>query len=128
MQKQLSGTAVDNISLEPSSNNTVPCIAYASYKILNQKTYSNIVMAHSDHLIFKEVEFLDKINLALEYIVSNDALVTLGISPTRADTGYGYINLDKEEIDGVHKANSFLEKPINYITSGDYLWNTGIFI
>jgi mannose-1-phosphate guanylyltransferase len=133
IKEQLDGIVVNNILLEPSRNNTAPCIAYASYKILKQNPDANIVVAPSDHLILKETEFLNKITQALDYTATNDALVTLGISPTRPDTGYGYINFVKEGIDGVHKVEKFLEKPIlekatAYLASGDYLWNAGIFI
>ena len=133
IQEQLAGIPVANILLEPSRNNTAPCIAYASYKILKQNPDANIVVAPSDHLILKETEFLDKISQALHYTATNDALVTLGISPTRADTGYGYVNFQKEGIDGVHKVACFLEKPIlekaqEYLANGAYLWNAGIFI
>lgn len=133
IQEQLRDVDINNVLLEPSRNNTAPCIAYASYKILKQNPDANIVVAPSDHLILKETEFLDKISQALDYTASNDALVTLGISPTRPDTGYGYINFQKEGIDGVHKVESFLEKPVlekaqEYLISGDYLWNAGIFI
>lgn len=133
IQEQLEGIAVNNILLEPSRNNTAPCIAYASYKILKQNPDANIVVAPSDHLILKEAEFLDKIAQALYYTATNDALVTLGISPSRPDTGYGYINFGKEALNGVHKVERFLEKPVlekaqEYIASGDYLWNAGIFI
>ena len=133
IQEQLAGISVNNILLEPSRNNTAPCIAYASYKILKQNPDANIVVAPSDHLILKETEFLDKITQALYYTATNDALVTLGITPTRPDTGYGYVNFQKEGIDGVHKVACFLEKPLlekaqEYLASGAYLWNAGIFI
>lgn len=133
IQEQVEGIAINNILLEPSRNNTAPCIAYASYKILKQNPEANIVVAPSDHLILKEREFLNKISMALDYTAVNDALVTLGISPTRPDTGYGYINYKKDGIDGVHQVVQFLEKPVlvmaqEYLISGDYLWNAGIFI
>jgi mannose-1-phosphate guanylyltransferase len=133
IQEQLSGIAINNVLLEPSRNNTAPCIAYASYKILKRNPNANIVVAPSDHLILKETEFLNKISQALDYTATNDALVTIGISPTRPDTGYGYINFQKEGIDGVHQVERFMEKPVlekaqEYLASGDYLWNAGIFI
>ena len=133
IQEQLQGIATSNILLEPSRNNTAPCIAYASYKILKLNPEANIVVAPSDHLILKEKDFLDKILLALDFTAVNDALVTLGISPTRPDTGYGYINFQKSGIDGVHQVIQFLEKPAlakaqEYLGSGEYLWNAGIFI
>lgn len=133
IQEQLQGIELNNVLLEPSRNNTAPCIAYASYKILKQNPKANIVVAPSDHLILKETEFLNRILQALDYTATNDALVTLGISPTRPDTGYGYINFQNDEIDGVHQVTKFLEKPVlekaqEYLDSGDYLWNAGIFI
>jgi mannose-1-phosphate guanylyltransferase len=133
IQEQLPGIVVNNVLLEPSRNNTAPCIAYASYKILKQNPDANIVVAPSDHLILKETEFLNKISQALDYTATNDALVTLGISPTRPDTGYGYINFQNEGIDGIYKVAKFMEKPVlekaeEYLASGDYLWNAGIFI
>ena len=130
---QLDGIAEENIRLEPSRNNTAPCIAYATYKILKQNPNANIVVAPSDHLILKETAFLDKITQALEYTSKNEALLTLGISPTRPDTGYGYIHFEQEAVAGVHEVNRFMEKPVlkkakEYLASGDYLWNAGIFI
>jgi mannose-1-phosphate guanylyltransferase len=131
--EQLEGIAATNILLEPSRNNTAPCIAYATYKILKQNPKANIVVAPSDHLILKETEFLNKILQALDYTATHDALVTLGISPTRPDTGYGYINFQEQAVDGVHAVTRFMEKPVlekakEYLDSGDYLWNAGIFV
>ena len=133
IKEQLPGIALENILLEPSRNNTAPCIAYATYKILQSNPEANIVIAPSDHLILKEIEFLDKINQALAFTAKEDTLVTLGISPTRPDTGYGYINYNKENTKGIHKVEGFMEKPVlakakEYIASGYYLWNAGIFI
>lgn len=131
--EQLSGLPVKNIISEPSRNNTAPCIAYASFKINQLNPAARIVVAPSDHLILNEGVFLEKIQYALSYVKENDALVTLGISPTRPDTGYGYINYDKNGQDGVHKVLRFLEKPDivkakEFVASGDYLWNAGIFV
>lgn len=133
VQAQLEGIGEENILLEPSRNNTAPCIAYATYKILQQNPEANIVVAPSDHLILKEAAFLDKVAQALDYTSKNDALLTLGISPTRPDTGYGYIHFEQEVVAGVHTVNRFMEKPVlekakEYLASGDYLWNAGIFI
>jgi len=132
--EQLSELPKGNILAEPSRNNTAPCIAYASFKIHQLNPQANIVVAPSDHLILKEEVFLSKINMALAYSAVNNALVTLGITPTRPDTGYGYINYDKDSVnDGVYKVKEFLEKPNlenanAFIQSGNYLWNAGIFI
>lgn len=133
VQEQLEGLAEENILLEPSRNNTAPCIAYATYKILQQNPEANIVVAPSDHLILKETAFLDKITQALAYTSQDDALLTLGISPTRPDTGYGYIHYASQTETGVNAVHCFMEKPVlekakEYVASGDYLWNAGIFI
>jgi mannose-1-phosphate guanylyltransferase len=132
---QLPKLPIENILLEPSRNNTAPCLAYASYKILKKNTEATIVVAPSDHLILKEEQFLENVRKAFIFASKNDSIITLGISPTRPDTGYGYINYNKEEIliDGAYPVNAFLEKPPlekakEYLDKGDYLWNAGIFI
>ncbi|MEQ7800895.1 mannose-1-phosphate guanylyltransferase [Pedobacter sp. ASV1-7] len=133
INEQIPDISDTQILLEPCRNNTAPCIAYASYKIHKINADANIVVAPSDHLILKENEFLIKLNLALGFTESNDALLTLGIQPTRPDTGYGYINFKKEDNEGVYPVERFMEKPIletakEFVASGDYLWNAGIFI
>jgi len=130
---QLSELPSENIISEPSRNNTAPCIAYASFKIHQLNPEAKIVVAPSDHLILNEMVFLEKVQQALAYASKEDALVTLGITPTRPDTGYGYINYNKGEREGVHQVLRFLEKPNvekakEFVASGDYLWNAGIFI
>ncbi|MBT2562765.1 mannose-1-phosphate guanylyltransferase [Pedobacter sp. ISL-64] len=137
--EQLPAMLKDNILLEPSRNNTAPCIAYAAYKISLLNPDANIVVAPSDHLILKEDIFLDKIKQALNFSSKNDALLTLGITPTRPDTGYGYIQYqeasikNQEGLNEIKKVNAFMEKPVlakakEYLKSGDYVWNAGIFI
>ncbi|MFD2584187.1 mannose-1-phosphate guanylyltransferase [Pedobacter vanadiisoli] len=137
--EQLPPILKKNILLEPSRNNTAPCIAYAAYKIGADNPFANIVVAPSDHFILKEDVFLDKIRLALDFSAKNDALLTLGISPTRPDTGYGYIQYQDSDIKNqcvsgeIKKVNAFMEKPTlskaeEYLQRGDYLWNAGIFI
>lgn len=124
----------ENIIGEPSRNNTAPCIAYTALKLQQLNPEASMVVAPSDHVILKETAFLNKINDALEYSENNDALVTLGIEPTRPDTGYGYIkregnNLGKD----TYKVERFTEKPdketaTSFLAEGSYLWNAGIFI
>jgi mannose-1-phosphate guanylyltransferase len=131
--QQLLDLPATNIIAEPSRNNTAPCIAYASFKISQLNPSARVVVAPSDHLILKEDIFLDKIDQALEFVKDNDALVTLGINPTRPDTGYGYIKYSKSAENGVSKVIQFLEKPDlenakKFVDSGDYVWNAGIFV
>lgn len=137
--EQLPDVLQQNILLEPSRNNTAPCIAYAIYKIGQLNPNANIVVAPSDHLILKEEVFLNKVEQALDFGSKNDALLTLGITPTRPDTGYGYIQYQDLSIknqgvpDEIKKVSAFMEKPVlakaeEYLKSGDYVWNAGIFI
>lgn len=118
---------------EPSRNNTAPCIAYTALKLKAINPEANMVVAPSDHIILDEENFISTIQKGLSYSESNDALLTLGIQPTRPDTGYGYINYSADNQDGVHKLIQFTEKPVlekakAFLASGDYLWNAGIFI
>lgn len=129
-----------NILCEPSRNNTGPCVAYTALRLRATHPDAVFVTAPSDHVILKEEAFLAKINQAFDFVEQNDAIVTLGIQPTRPDTGYGYIETDCEckgdEDDasiGVCSVNAFKEKPNKttaeqYIEEGSYLWNAGIFI
>lgn len=119
---------------EPMAKNTAPCIAYACYKIASKDPDSVVVVAPSDHLIMDVHSFNTQVNLAMKFAESNDALVTLGIKPSRPDTGYGYIQFQEKEIEkGIHPVKTFLEKPNlelanQFVESGDFLWNAGIFI
>lgn len=130
---QLAGITSAQLICEPSRNNTAPCIAYASFKLKALNPEANIVVAPSDHFILYEDIFIKKIRQALAYTQENEALVTLGITPTRPDTGYGYIKYDATEKDGVHKVVQFKEKPSlekaeQFLAEGNYVWNAGIFI
>lgn len=134
---QLQGISEKQVLCEPCRRNTAPCIAYANYKILQVNPDANIVVAPSDHIILKEDIFTDVILSAFEASSSNDWLLTLGIQPSRPDTGYGYIQFDKnityKKDNRIKKVISFTEKPKlekakSFLKSGDFLWNSGIFI
>lgn len=121
------------ILLEPMRRNTAPCIAYATYHIEAQNPNANIVVAPSDHLILNDNEFTTMIKNALEFAGQHKALLTLGIRPSRPETGYGYIQMSEEKLDGITKVKVFTEKPnIDlakvFYESGEFLWNSGIFI
>jgi len=137
VKEQLPGLPENNILLEPAMRNTAPCIAYANYKIKSVNPDACIVVAPSDHLIIKEEEFVRVILEALEAASKNDCLITLGIKPSRPDTGYGYIQYDEaqtsETNNKIRKVKTFTEKPDlelaeKFLASGDFLWNAGIFI
>lgn len=134
VKKQLKGIHDDQILGEPMRKNTAPTIAYFSHKISKLNPSANTVIAPSDHLILNEDKFQKVILKALNYTEKKKALVTLGIKPSRPDTGYGYIQyLEKEGKEENHKVKTFTEKPSlkiakKFLDSGDFLWNSGIFI
>ena len=139
VQVQIPEIPVRQILMEPSRRNTAPCIAYANYCILERDPEARVVVAPSDHIILKEEIFLKNIESALEAATENPWLLTLGIRPSRPDTGYGYIQyLDgngpvyNKEIH-IKKVKTFTEKPnlelaVKFLECGDFLWNSGIFI
>ncbi len=123
----------NQILCEPSRNNTGPCVAYTSFKLHHLNPAANFVVAPSDHVILKEDAFIENLKKALAFTEANDALVTLGITPTRPDTGYGYVHFDKSGTSDIKKVFEFKEKPNLenaqlFVNSGDYLWNAGIFV
>jgi len=135
--EQLPELPKENILTEPSRRNTAPCIAYASYKIHKLNPKAITVVAPSDHLITKEDTFVKAIKSCFAKAKHEDCLVTLGIKPSRPDTGYGYIqfvNSPVEEKDKrMYKVKTFTEKPDLptakfFIETGEFLWNSGIFI
>lgn len=135
--KQLPQLSREQVLCEPSRRNTAPCIAYANYIILQRNPDANIVVAPSDHIILKEDVFTEVILAALKAAETHDWLLTLGIQPNRPDTGYGYIQFEeKDGIDAdsrIKKVKTFTEKPQlemakQFLASGDFLWNSGIFI
>lgn len=133
--EQLDQIKAEQVLCEPSRRNTAPCIAYATYKIYAQNPDAAMVVAPSDHLIMKEDEFVNIVTTALSAAREKAALVTLGIRPSRPDTGYGYIQFqDSEDAHPiVKKVKTFTEKPNidlakQFLESGDFYWNSGIFI
>jgi mannose-1-phosphate guanylyltransferase len=135
IKEQLPDITDNQILAEPSRNNTGPCLAYMAFKLQGLNPQASFVVASSDHLILNEGEFLKNIALSLDFSQKNDALVTLGITPTSPNTGYGYIQYNRNDAnnDGIYKVKSFTEKPDldkarDFIAAGNYLWNAGIFI
>ncbi len=124
----------DQVICEPSRNNTAPCVAYAALKIHSLNPEANVIVSPADHVILKEAEFIKVINDALKFTAENKAIVTLGITPSRPDTGYGYIEMEKfENLETIRKAVRFTEKPKlevakEYVQKGSYVWNSGLFI
>jgi mannose-1-phosphate guanylyltransferase len=137
VKEQLNGISDINILCEPTRKNTAPCVAYACYKIAKLNPDALTVIAPSDHLITKEETFVKAIKSCYKKAESEDCLVTLGLRPSRPDTGYGYIQFvesEKKENDTrIKKVKTFTEKPDLemakfFLQSGDFLWNSGIFV
>ena len=134
--EQLPNVVECNILCEPAMRNTAPCVAYAAFKIQSMNENANMIIAASDHIILKEDEFVRVVNDCLEITAKNDILLTLGITPSRPDTGYGYIQFTDEKIiehKKARKVKTFTEKPdqelaLNFLDSGDFLWNSGMFV
>lgn len=134
VHEQLPELPLPNIVGEPSRKNTAPCIAYISYKIHKQDPQANIICAPADHLIMDPDAFSRICEEGLRFASQRNALLTLGIKPTRPDTGYGYIQYDmKPFAENIFRVKTFTEKPNlelaqTFLKSGDFLWNAGIFL
>lgn len=135
--KQLPELNEEQILLEPLRRNTAPCLAYAANKIRSKSPDANVIVTPSDHLILKEDEFIKQLRNGLDFVEGKDALLTLGIKPNRPETGYGYIQTkrkkDFKDLDNLYKVKTFTEKPNLemaeiFVESGEFYWNSGIFI
>ncbi len=127
----------EHVLLEPLRKNTAPCLAYANNVIQKRNPDANIVVAPSDHLILDEKEFTRVIETAVNFVSDRDVLLTLGIQPSRPETGYGYIQVNgAKDIEGIpclREVKTFTEKPNTelariFMESGDFFWNSGLFI
>ncbi|NOU46169.1 MAG: mannose-1-phosphate guanylyltransferase [Bacteroidales bacterium] len=134
---QLPAIKGEQVLCEPARRNTAPCIAYANQVIMQKDPDAVIVVAPSDHIILNEAEFTQNIGDAMKVAQQNEWLITLGIVPSRPDTGYGYIQFREGEVladmPKMKIVKTFTEKPnleiaVSFLESGDFLWNSGIFI
>ena len=131
--EQLQGVTKRQVVLEPAMRNTAPCILYASLKIQKENKDAVMIVAPSDHWIEDEDTFSENVKTAFDFCESNDALMTLGITPTFPNTGYGYIEYDKTSTNDIKSVNQFREKPDyetakTFLDQGNFLWNAGIFM
>ncbi len=125
----------DQVLCEPARRNTAPCIAYAAYHIQSRCSDANIVVTPADHLVTNETEFQRIIRLGFDFLAKQpNALMTIGIKPSRPETGYGYIQVPKQDLlPEVVKVEMFKEKPdfdtaVKFVAEGNYFWNSGIFL
>ncbi|MDR1199894.1 MAG: mannose-1-phosphate guanylyltransferase [Prevotellaceae bacterium] len=135
IKKQLPDIIDENILIEPVRRNTAPCIAYATYKLLAKNPDATVVVSPSDHLILNENVFIETVQKCLTTAEKKKTMVTIGIKPTRPETGYGYIQINRKDSaeSGVFKVKTFTEKPNIemakiFVESGEFFWNSGIFI
>ena len=130
---QLHGINPQHVLLEPCMRNTAPCIAYVSWKIQKEDPQAVIAVAPSDHLVLKEDVFREYIKKGLDFVSSENCILTMGMQPSRPDTGYGYIEQGEKTADGIFRLKSFREKPdlktaISYLQQGGFTWNSGMFL
>ncbi|MBE6310840.1 MAG: mannose-1-phosphate guanylyltransferase [Bacteroidales bacterium] len=133
VKEQLPELKDAQILLEPTRRNTAPCIAWAAYHIKALNPDALIMVAPSDHLVLKEDEFKRCINKGFDFVAENDALLTLGIKPSRPETGYGYIQIGNAVTDSISKVKTFTEKPNVelakvFLSTGEFFWNSGMFL
>ncbi len=137
VQEQLPEVPANNILSEPCRRNTAPCIAYVSWRIKKENPKANVVVTPSDHIVTNSTEFRRVVHSCLNFTSETDAIVTLGMKPTRPETGYGYIQADLSSSSArnkeIFRVDSFREKPDletaeKYIRNKSYFWNAGIFI
>lgn len=131
--EQLTGINPQHILLEPCMRNTAPCVAYVSWKIQKEDPEALIVVAPSDHLVLNVLAFQATIRKGLDFGSAGNRILTLGMTPTRPETGYGYIEQGPEEETGIYKLSAFREKPnlptaIEYLQKGGFTWNSGMFL
>ncbi len=133
VKKQLPDLAEENILAEPSRKNTAPCIAYIAFKLIKKDPKALMMAAPADNLVLDQEEFAKTVKRGFDFVDTINALVTLGVKPSYPNTGYGYIQHDTAiAAPGVYKVKTFTEKPNvdlakAFISSGDFLWNAGIF-
>ena len=134
VKEQLPDLPEENILGEPFRKNTAPCIAYISFKLIEKDPEASLIVAPADHLILDDNTFYEICGKALDFVNHFNALITIGIKPFYPNTGYGYIQHDSiEATPSVYKVKTFTEKPNKqlaetFIASGDFLWNSGIFV
>ena len=134
VKEQLPDLGPDQILTEPIRRNTAICTAYAAYKIHAIDSEATLIVTPSDQLILQENRFIATVQRAIEAAKVKGRLITLGIRPNRADTGYGYIQyLENEDGDLAMKVKTFTEKPNpklakTFLESGDFVWNSGMFV
>ncbi len=134
VKEQLPDLADGRIIVEPVNRNTAPSVSWANLHIYKECERARVIVVPSDQLIINEEKFAENVLTGLDFVASHDVSLTMGVAPTRPEPGYGYVQVgDGTEVDGVYRVQSFTEKPERefarmFVESGEFLWNTGIFL
>lgn len=134
VRQQLPDLPEENILKEPSRKSTAPCVAYMAFKLLKRDPSASFIVSPSDHLVLDQAGFAGICQQAMQFAERHQAMVTLGITPTYPNTGYGYIQYEPEAVEeNVYRVKTFTEKPNlelakAFLASGEFLWNAGIFV
>ena len=133
VKRQLPEIPAEHILAEPAARNTAPCIAWACWSIRREEPEANVVVTPADAVVMNPEEFRRVIQNALAFTDKNNAIVTIGIKPSRPETGYGYVEASNNVEGEICRVQAFKEKPDHdtaekYLQAGNYLWNAGIFV
>ncbi len=133
VKEQLPDLDPSNILFEPARRNTAPCVAWAAWHIAARDPKASMIVTPSDHLITRERQFEQSVVCGFEFVETHNALLTMGITPSRPETGYGYIQMGEMVVDNISKVKTFTEKPNLdlakvFLESGEFFWNSGIFL
>lgn len=133
VKQQLPDISAEHILAEPAARNTAPCIAWACWSIKKEDPTANVVVTPADAVVMNPEEFRRVIKHSLAFTENNEAIVTIGIKPSRPETGYGYVEAGEAMNTVINRVNAFKEKPDyataeKYLEAGNYLWNAGIFV
>lgn len=133
VREQLPMLSAEQILCEPARRNTAPCVAWAAWHIAARDPEASMIVTPADHVITREKEFERSVRAGLDFVENVDSLMTLGITPTRPETGYGYIQVGEHVRGDISKVKTFTEKPDLelakvFLESGEFFWNSGIFL
>ncbi len=133
VKEQLPELEDSQILFEPARRNTAPCIAWAAWHIAARDPQASMIVTPSDHVVTREADFIRSVTDGFDFVETHDALLTLGIEPSRPETGYGYIQVGEDVCGEISKVKTFTEKPDLelakvFLASGEFFWNSGIFL
>ena len=131
VKEQLPELHDSNILAEPIWRNTAPSIAWGAHRVFVYNPEASVIIAPSDHMVIGDEKFKEDVTKGYDFVSQNDSILVLGVKPTRPEPGYGYIQMDEENVEGIYHTRSFTEKPERefakmFMDSGEFLWNTSM--